>query len=74
MIIQQWYLCETKRIENEVFDDVRYKVCIRPMHCDIECWLWRMKTANAVYFQSCQLMFRALVYMYTSISNIFEIC
>ena len=69
MIIQQRYLCETKRIENEVFDEVRYKVCIRPMHCDIEC----MKTPNALYFQSCQLMFRALMYMYTSISNIFEI-
>ena len=45
----------------EVFDDVRYKVCMwRRMF-----WLCRMKTANDVYFQSCELMFRGLIYYWT---------
>ena len=71
-------LCKTKRLkinfEKEVsiqcvFDDVRYKVCIRLLHCDVALFrVCHMKTKNDVYFQSCQLMIRGLIYLLTIVS------
>ena len=36
------------------------QVSLRQLHCDVECFDWRMKISNDVYFQYNQLMFRGL--------------
>ena len=70
-------LCKTKRlkinlekeVQSNVFDDFRYKVCIRLLHCDVALFrVCHMKTANDVYFQSCQLMIRGLIYLLTIVN------
>ena len=52
--------------QSNVFDNVRHKVCIHSIHCDVK---W-MKTMSNVYFQSCQLMFRGLILTTSPFSSI----
>ena len=63
-----WKSSLKKKFQWNVFDSIRYKVCIRQLRRRMF-WLCRMETTNDVYFQSCQLMFRGLNDVCTSLMD-----